>query len=86
MCIRDRPGTYHLRVSFAEPRFTEPNQRAFHLDVENRRVLLNADPVKMTGAMYTTVQRSYRVTTSDGRLSLELEGLPVLSFIEIVRV
>jgi hypothetical protein len=80
------PGTYEVRIYFAEIYFTSKGQRVFDVVVENTRVLSNYDIVADVGA-FKGVVKSF-VVSSDASLDIHLNRIrenPKVSAIEIIQ-
>jgi len=81
------PGTYEVRLYFADSHSSLPGQRAFDVLLENRPVLTDYDIVAEAGSDIGTM-KSFRVEVSDGALDVDfLHGSannPILNAIEIV--
>lgn len=81
------PGTYSLRLHFADPLYTTAGNRSFSVRAENNTVLSNFD-VAQSGGGRAAVVRSFAVTVNDGTLNLNfVKGArenPIVSAIEVV--
>jgi N-acetylneuraminic acid mutarotase len=80
------PGTYTLRLHFADPLYTSPGKRKFAVRAEGN-LLLNYFDVAAAGGGKRALVRSFSVNVNDGTLNLaflrQVEN-PILSAIEVV--
>ena len=79
------PGTYEVRLYFAEIYFTTANSRVFDVSIEGNLVLNDYDIVADVGA-FTGVTKSF-VVGSDNAINIDLSSVvenPKISAIEIV--
>lgn len=81
-------GQYDVTLHFAETFFTEDNQRIFHIDIENDRVLGNLDVHAVAHGHDRALTQTFTVHVTDGQLDIALvpeKGLPMMAGIEVIR-
>lgn len=81
-------GSYTVNLKFAEMYVKAAGQRVFHININGQRMLSNFDMFAAAGGFAKAVDRSFPVTVTGGRLTIEFVSSienPTVNGIEIFR-
>jgi hypothetical protein len=80
------PGLYRVDLRFAENFYGAPNDRVFHVFLEDQPVLVDFDILVEAGGMFTALDRSFDINVTDGQLTIAFEDRRRVSKINALRV
>lgn len=79
-------GTYEITLLQTETWSTGPNQRIFHLDIEDTRVLTNFDIFATTGGMNLPLSQTFTISVSDSQLNIVFTPVSDNARVSAIRV